>query len=315
MVWSGMLDWDDLRYFLAIVRHGNLSAAARELGVAQSTVGRRLASLETSLGVRVLDRTPDGYVLTLAGHDVRERARRLEHEAQGLERAVGGLDTRSAGIVRITCAEAIAAQVLAPSFAALHHDHPDILVELIPHPREISLSMREAELSVRVTQPTQHDLVIRRVGSVAFGLYASTTYLKQHGDLDFEAGCPDHHLIRQLNDLEHGPQFGWLADLTSRAKVVFQTSSHEAAVLAATQGSGLACLARFRADQQRGLVRLPPPTEPPSAGIWLTVHKDNRHTARIKTVMTHIVDTIRLLRDELMPEGAAETDPLADVST
>ena len=309
-----MLDWDDLRYFLAIERHGNLSAAARELGVAQSTVGRRLASLEVSLRVRLLDRTPDGYVLTIAGHDVRERARRLEQEAHTLERTIGGLDKRDAGIVRITCAEAIAAHILAPSLATLHRQYPDLCIELIPHPRDVSLSMREAELSVRITQPNQHDLVIRRVGSVAFGLYASPSYLVERGDLNPSDGCANHHMIRQLNDLENGPQFGWLADLTSRAKVVFQTSSHEAAVLAAVQGSGLACLARFRADREAGLVRLKPPQEPPTAGIWLTVHKDNRNTTRIRTVITHIVETVKALRSGLMPEGAMETDPLADGS-
>lgn len=310
-----MLDWDDLRYFLAIERHGNLSAAARELGVAQSTVGRRLASLEASLGVRLLDRTPDGYVLTIAGHDVRERAQRLAREAQTLERAVGALDQRDAGTVRITCSEAIAGHILAPSLSVLHRDYPDILIELIPHPRDVSLSMREAELSVRITQPTQHDLVIRRIGSLAFGLYASPDYLERHGQLDADSGCANHHLIRQRNDLENGPQFGWLADLTAHAKVVFQTSSHEAALLAAVEGSGLVCLARFRADREPRLVRLVPPTEPPTAGIWLTVHKDNKQTARIRTVMTHIVETMRERRDELMPEGAEKADPLVDGSS
>ena len=277
-----MLDWDDLRYFLAIQRHGNLSAAGRELGVAQSTIGRRLATLESNLGVRLLQRTPDGYVLTVAGHDVRERAERLEREAQNLERAVGGRDDHAAGIVRIACAEAIAGHILSPSFASLHRIYPGIIVELIPHPREISLAMRGAELSVRITRPSQHDLVIRRLGSLAFGLYASPDYLKLHGPFNPEAGCANHHLIRQLNDIEDGPQFGWLTDITANAQVVFQTSSHEAAVLAAAHGSGLACLARFRADHEPGLVRLSPHKEPPTAGIWLTVHKDNRDTARIR---------------------------------
>lgn len=307
-----MLNWDDFRFFLAIERHGNLSSAGRELGVAQSTVGRRLASLEAGLGVRLLDRTPDGYVLTIAGHDVRERARRLELEAQALERTVGGQDKRDIGLVRITCAEAIAGHLLAPSLSALHQEHPDIFIELIPHPRDVSLAMRKAELSVRITQPSQHDLVIQRVGNIAFGLYASRSYLEKHGGPDAENGCANHHLIRQLNDLEDGPQFGWLADITSQAKVVFQTSSHEAALLAAAHGSGLACLARFRADQEPGLVRLRAPTEPPTAGIWLTVHKDSRQTVRIRTVMTHIVDTIKSLRDLLMPEGARDSDPMVD---
>ena len=99
-----MLDWDDLRFYLALVRHGSLSSAAKVLHVAQSTVGRRLNSLEASLGVRLLNRTPDGYVPTLAGLDVRAQAERLEAEALALERSVGGRDTRLAGLVRVTCA-------------------------------------------------------------------------------------------------------------------------------------------------------------------------------------------------------------------
>ena len=309
-----MLDWDDLRFFLAVARHGKASTAARELGVSQPTVGRRLASLESNLGVRLLNRTPDGYVLTLAGRDVREKAERLEVEAQALERTVGGRDTRLTGLVRVTCAETMAAHVLAPCFAALHRQHADITVELIPDPRELSLSMREAELSVRLTQPVQHDLIVRRIGSLAFGLYASPDYLTRAGEMNFGGGCAGHFIIRQLNDVENTPQFGWLSDLTSAGKIVFQTSSHEAAVSAAVQGAGLACLARFRADQEAGLVCLMPPTRPPTTGIWLVVHKDNRNTTRIRAVMTHIVDSMRDLRARLMPDGSSLADPDQDGS-
>ena len=309
-----MLDWDDIRFFLAVTRFGNLSAAARELRVSQPTVGRRLASLQASLGVRLLNRTPDGYVLTLAGQDVREKAERLEGEAQALERTVGGRDTRLSGLVRVTCAETMAAHILAPCFAALHRQHADILVELIPDPRELSLSMREAELSVRLTQPNQHDLVVRRLGSIAFGLYASPDYLEQHGSPDFDGGCPGHTIVSQLDDVENAPQFGWLADLTSRGRVSFQTSSHEAAVAATVQGAGLACLARFRADREDRLVYLAPPLPAPTAGVWLVVHKDNRETSRIRAVMMHVADCVRKSRDKLMPDGAAHADPEQDGS-
>ena len=304
-----MLDWDDLRFFLAVTRYGKLSSAARELNVSQPTVGRRLASLEASLGVRLLNRTPDGYVLTLAGRDIREKAERLEGEAQALQRTVSGWDTRLSGLVRVTCAETTAAHVLAPCFAALHRQHPDIMVELIPDPRELSLPMREAELSVRLTQPSQPDLMVRRIGGMAFGLYASPDYLERHGHPAFEDGCPGHHLVSQLNDVKNASQSGWLADLTPRARISFQTTSHEAAVGATVHGAGLACLARFRADREHGLVRLLPPVIAPTAGIWLVVHKDNRDTPRIRAVMKHIAECVRRSRDELMPGGAADADP------
>ncbi len=296
-----MLDWDDLRFFLAIARHANLSTAAKELRVAQSTVSRRHASLEASLGVRLLNRTPDGYVTTPAGDEVLAKALRLEAEALSLERDVGGRDTRLSGPVRVTCSESVASHILAPAVAGLHTKHPDILVELIPDPRELSLSMREADVSVRLTPTTQHNLVMRRIGTLRFGLYASAAYLDSHGEIDFEAGCSGHHIIAQLDDLQDSEQTGWLATIASRARVSVQTTGHEAAVNAAAHGGGLACLACFRADQEPGLKRIALPTKVPETGIWMVTHKDNRRNARIKATQTQIVEYVRNMKDQLVP--------------
>lgn len=306
-----MLDWDDLRFFLALARHGTLSAAAKVLHVSQSTVGRRLTSLEATLAVRLLNRTPDGYVPTLAGIDVREKAERLEAEALALERDVSGRDARLRGLVRVTCAETMAAHILAPSFARLHAMHPDVMIELIPNSRELSLSMREADVSVRLRQPEQHDLVLRRIGGIAFGLYATAEYLRDHGPMDFDDGCSGHRLITQLDDTQEMTQSAWLTEMASRATVVLQTSSHEAAVLAAANGGGLACLARFRADAEARLIRLPVPVEPPSADILLLVHKDNRDTPRIRVVLTHITDCVHELGPTLQPREGGEQEARA----
>lgn len=304
-----MLDWDDLRFFLALARHGSLSAAAKDLHVAQSTMGRRLASLEASLGVRLLNRTPDGYVPTQAGEGVRVHAERLEQEAMALERAVGGRDTRMAGLIRITSVEAVATHILAPCFAALHLRHPDTMIELIPNARELSLSMREADISLRLKRPDQHDLVVRRIGMLAFGLYASPAYLERHAAPDIEGGCPGHHLITQFDDIQGSAQAAWLADLAPRAQVAMQTSSHEAAVMATLQGGGLACLARFRADREGGLSRLHVPAASPLAEMFLVVHGDNRQVPRIRVALTQITEWVRGLSGELCP-----IDGHADVS-
>ena len=301
-----MLDWDDLRFFLALARHGSLSSAAKALHVAQSTVGRRLTSLEASLGVRLLNRTPDGYVPTLAGQELRVKAERLEAEILTVERDVGGRDTQLSGLVRVTCAETIGAHILAPCFAALRLSHPDIMIELIPNPRELSLAMREADISVRLRTSDQQDLIVRRIGSVAFGLYASPAYLEQHGELHVEDGCPGHALITQLGDDHEMTQTAWLTDLASRARVSLQTSSHEAAVLAAAHDGGLACLACFRANREAGLLRIEVPTEPPRAALSLIVHKDNRDIPRIRAALTHITERVRQLRHELDPTRVDE---------
>ncbi len=268
-----MLDWDDLRFFLAIARHGSLTAAAKDLRVAQSTVGRRLASLEENLSVRLLHKTPDGYRLTLAGEAVRSQAERVEVDALTIERAVGGHDAKLEGVVRVSCTETLAVHVLAPCFVALQHRHPEIRVELVPNPLEVSLAMREADLPVRMAPSDRNDLVVRRVGRVAFGLYASPLYLQRHGQPDFSAGCTGHRLMTSLDDVEGDDQERWVARLASCARPGLQTSSHEALVVAARSGGGLACLARFRADRDPALTRLQTPTQPPPAEVCILIHK------------------------------------------
>ncbi len=208
----------------------------------------------------------------------------------------------------MTCAETMAAHLLAPSFAALHARHPDIMVELIPNPRELSLAMREADISVRMRRPEQHDLVVRRIGGIAFGLYATKAYIEERGEPDFENGCPDHHLITQMEDNLEMTQSAWLTEMASRSRVVLQTSSHEAAVLASANNGGLACVARFRGDGEPRLIRLEVPTEPPSADILPLVHKDNRDTPRIRTVLTHVTESIQALARVLQPPIANEVD-------
>ncbi len=290
-----VLDWDDLRFFLAIARHGSLTAAAKDLRVAQSTVGRRLASLESSLAVRLLHRTPEGYRLTLAGDSVRAQAERVEAEALTVERTVGGQDDRFEGVVRVTCTETLAVHVLAPCFIALQHHHPEIRVELVPNPAEVSLSMREADIAVCLSPSERNELVVRRVGRMAFGLYASPLYLQRQGEPDFAAGCAGHRLMSSLDDVDGDDQSRWLAGLTSRARPGLQTSSHEALVVAARSGGGLACLARFRADPDPALTLLAPPTPAPPADICILVHKDSRGTPRIRATSAAIGDTVRAM--------------------
>ncbi|MER0240101.1 LysR family transcriptional regulator [Fulvimarina sp. MAC8] len=292
-----MLDWDDLRFFLAIARHGSLTAASQELRVAQSTVGRRLASLESSLGVRLLHRTPEGYLPTLAGDSVRAQAERVESEVQCMAREVGGLDERLEGVVRVTSSETVAVHILASCFADLQARHPDILIELVPASRELSLAMREADISVRLTRPVQHDLVVRRVGKMGYALYASVDYLQKHGDPDFRDECFDHRMM--MVDDEDPRQTLWLEGLAARSSLGFRSNSHDAVHAAAVAGAGLACLACFRADPEPSLKRIETPTEAPATEIFLVVHKDNRRIPRVRAVLSAISEAMKAIDDEL----------------
>ncbi len=290
-----MLDWDDLRFFLAVARLRSLSAAARELRVTQSTVGRRLAALEGGLGARLLHRTPEGYVPTLAGEAIMGQAERVEAEMRAVERVVGGRDALLEGVVRVTAVDTLASHVLMPCFAALQAGSPEVAVELVAEVRHLSLSMREADIAVRLAPFEGHDLVARRIGTLAFALYASPAYLERHGAPDFAAGCAGHRLVAGLDGAEVPMLAGWLAEVAPRATVALRTDSPEAQLRAALSGAGIACLPRLRGDAFEGQLRriAPPPAPAVAVGVWSAVHKDNRRTPRIRLVLDAIIAAFR----------------------
>jgi DNA-binding transcriptional LysR family regulator len=296
-----MPDWDDFRYFLAVVRNRSLSAASRELRVTQSTVGRRLEGLESRLGAGLLKRTPDGYVLTPAGVRVLENAERIEREAHALERQVTGFDTRVGGSVRVTTIETFGAVILAPLFAELWRRLPDVSVELLTDNRSLSLFKREADIAVRLTRPEQHDLIFKRIGNVGFAVYASKAYLRQHGSPDFTTGCDGHTIITLHQDLLSFPDARWSAKLTSRAKPAFVSNSRNVHVEAALAGVGLACLPYYLADRHAELVRLETPSRAPTREVWLAVHRDMRRTPRIRAVFDAIAAGVNARASILNP--------------
>ena len=124
-----MSEWSDFRYFLAVSRVGSLSGAARELQVNQSTVGRRLLALEASFGVRLFDRTPEGYALTAAGETIRSEVERLEEGFLGVERKLSGGDARVSGVVRLATSETLASVFVTPNLARLKSIYPELSIE------------------------------------------------------------------------------------------------------------------------------------------------------------------------------------------
>jgi len=283
-----MLDWDDVRFFLAVARRGSLTAAGRALRVTQSTVGRRLEGLERRLGVRLLQRTPDGYVLTAAGEGVLAHAERIEAEAIALERAVGGRDVRLEGEVRLTSVDTFATRILLPVLAAIRQRYPGIALEVITDQRSLSLSKREADIAIRFAPLDQHDVVVRRLASAGYRLYAARRYLEARGGgagPDLGAGSEGHALIRMHEDRAGLPEERWLTEVAGRAQVALRSNSRELQLRAAVQGLGLACLPCYLGDPEPDLVRLTGARVAPSRDIWLGVHRDTRHVPRIRAVL------------------------------
>lgn len=295
-----MLPWDDLQSFLGIARHGTLSAAARSLGVTQTTMGRRLAALERRAGARLLQRTPSGFVLTPAGEAVLGNVERIEAEALAVERRITGRDVRLEGIVRLTTVEILSVEVLATGFAELRRRHPGISLEVATDARNLNLTRREADIAVRMGRLTQQDLAVRRVGTLRFGIYAAQDYLDRFGRPDFTEGAPGHAVILNMPEAMGLPDMEWFARMTRQAQVAARHNSRYGQRAAAEAGIGLALLSRFMGDPT-GMVRLPVPDPPPERDIFMAVHSDIRHTPRIRAVTDVIAATMRASADRLAP--------------
>jgi len=295
-----MLDWDDLRSFLAIARHGTLSAAARALGVRQTTMGRRLAALEDRAGARLLLKTPGGFVLTQAGETILPHVERIEAEALAVERGVSGRDIRLEGIVRISTIEILAVEVLTPAFVRLREAHPGITLEVTAEARNVSLTRREADIALGLARLTQGDLAVRRVGSIGFGVYAARAYLDRAGMPDFAAGAPGHVTILNPAEAMGLPEMAWFAGLTRAARPGIRHNSRYGQRAAAIAGMGLAVLSHLMSEGT-DLVRLETPVPPPARDVFLAVHEDIRHTPRIRAVTDAIAATMRAQGERLAP--------------
>lgn len=278
--------WDDLRVFLAVARAGSLSGAARTLGVNHSTVFRRIGAFEAELGVRLFERQPGGYLLTPAGEELRDGALRVEEEIASLSRKVTGQDLRLSGTVRVTTIDMLAFGLLPRHLAAFRNAYPGIEIELVVGNVALNLSRREADVALRVGNAPAETLVGRRVGRLAFAVYASADYRARRPE-------PDLSLHDWIGfDSEHEALVRRVARFLPEAKPMLRTNSVAAALSAAKAGMGLAPLPCGLADLEPDLVRIAPLHEDLTLDLWLLTHEDLRQTARIRAFLDFLAEAL-----------------------
>jgi len=174
------MNWDDIKIFLAMVRHATVRAAADLLDMSHSTVARRIIALEKGLGVRLFDRTTHGYKLTPAGRDILATAESMEREVMTLERRVVGRDQKLTGHVRVATSDFLATHLLIPSLPAFGRQYPEINVEIVTGYESLDIDKREADIALRITPKPPPHLVGKRLAAVAFAPFVSRDYLRRH---------------------------------------------------------------------------------------------------------------------------------------
>jgi DNA-binding transcriptional LysR family regulator len=278
------MEWSDLRIVLAVQRAGTLTAAARALGLNQSTVTRRLSALHRGLGARVLERRGGTYVLTPLGERLWPMLAEMEDRALALERAAQGLDARPAGAVRITTVDALAVRLLAPALARFRQQLPEVTLEIDSSARTLDLGRREADLALRMGRPRQEALVARKVGRLGFALYASAGYLARRGPLRPGRALDGHELIDDDEEQSWAAEVKWSRALTQGARVAARMQTWQGRMVAAEAGAGIAVLPCLLGDASRALRRLGRPEDVLFQELWLLVHRELRQVARIRVV-------------------------------
>ncbi len=295
------LDWDDLRYFLAVAREGSLSAAARALGVAQPTVGRRIAAFELELGAKLFAATPTGQALTPTGRQVLAHAEQMERDALAIERVASGRDSGLSGKVNVTASEWMIGSVLGPLLGPFVARHPALELELVSEARHLSLLRREADIAIRPSKFEQRDVVQREIAVLAFGLYASDAYLARYGPPDFARQCEGHVFVGMSLGLGKVPDVEWLPQIASRARVAVRSNGRMPMATMAAAGIGISCLPCVIGDATPGLRLLPAPIPGPRRQLWIGAHRDARAVPRVRAVIAFLVESMNRLRPVLCP--------------
>lgn len=292
-----MFDWNDLRHFLAVARHGSTLAAAKALGVNQSTVHRRLAELDRRIGRPVAHRSPAGYQLTEFGQSLLPYAQSVEQAVLALERRIDGADDDLVGTIRLTCPEPLVARLTAsPLIAKFHDRYPRLHVEFVMSDRYLDLSRGEADIALRSGEPEDESLVGRRIADSIWAVYASRSYVQHHGRPDSVASLRHHAIVGFDGALANHRAAKWLAAVAPEAMVTARNNSVLGVMLAVKSGVGVAPLPTTIADGDGTLVQVLPPVDELARGWYLLTRPELRQTPRIKVFFEFVVEELDMVR-------------------
>ncbi|WP_128597053.1 LysR family transcriptional regulator [Paraburkholderia kirstenboschensis] len=280
-----MFDWEDVRYFLAVARIGTMSGAARSLHVDHATVSRRLSALESEIRTSLIDRQPRTCRLTAIGQRVFELAQEMEESAYAVERLLDASRSPLRGKVTLSAPPVLVANFLVKHLADFRRTNPDLQLSVLCEARQLSLSRREADVVLRLTRPEEPTSVVRKLGRMSFGLYASKDYPHLHDPSAWEFIGYDAGFVGVS-------QQKWLMSVAGKRPIACEISDINGHVVAARAGAGVAGLPDFLVDSDAKLQRVPHAGHAFSRDIWMAVHRDLRRSLQIRAVMDFLVKIV-----------------------
>ncbi|BCL77097.1 transcriptional regulator [Jeongeupia sp. HS-3] len=276
------LDWNDLKYFLAVARGGGLTPAAQALHSSASTVSRHMDALEKRLGVRLFMRQQRGYLLTDEGSALFEHVAEVERAMQAVERR----SSEVAGLVKVATSETLGNHLLAPNLAGFAAQYPHAQVELVISRNLADLSRREADLALRMMEPgaaiVGNDYIAHPLGKVRFGLYATPALVAAH---------PDWRTMPYVTWDESWGYYSmgnWLIAQFGGRPPVLRANNLQAQYLAARTGIGLVMLPHFHGDADPLLQTVADMPEPAGRDLWIVYHRDLKASRRVLAMRSYV---------------------------
>ena len=293
----GMFDWNDLKYLLALARHGSTIAAGKALGLSQSTIHRRISELEARIGRPLVTRHTTGYRLTEYGKELQLYAEHVEAAINELERHVADVARERSGIIRVTCPEPIV-QRMTPLIERFHARHPKLRVEFVMSDRYLDLLKGEADVAFR-SGDTDDELVGRKIADSVWAVYASRGYIERHGKPERIEDLSQHPLVSLDESMSKHRVVQWLKDVAPHAKTSARSNSMLGLIYAVKSGVGIGPLPTAIADAEPELVRVLGPI-PELARSWrLLTTLSLRRTPRVSAFFDFVMEEREALKSIL----------------
>lgn len=296
------MNWDDLRYALAVSELGSLSAAADALGVNASTVLRRIAALEKSVGTRLFERDRTGYRVTQEGGALMASLQPVQERIAGIARSFMADDVGVESVVRMAAPAALSSALIVPRLGQFRSLHPGLSLDIQSSHGAPPVKLGMLDIALSYGRPVAGDMVIRKLADVGYGLYASPELLSRfrevkQGDL---SGVP---LVGFASSASSLAPLEWLEKAGSEAQTVLRSDDANCRFSAVVSGVGVAILPCFLTDQAPGITRIYGPDTVGRVELWLATHKETRHVSRMRVLVDFLIKLTRDRRQRLASDG------------
>ena len=280
------LPWDEIRYFLEVAQAGSFNAAARRLGVNQTTVGRHINAMEARLGAHLFDRQDSGLSLTAEGRIAFDDAVRIGEAVDSFARKLSGSDRRLVGEVRINMTEGLATYWLLPRLRTFQQDNPSLKISWAIGDSILDLG-READVAIRWQKPIEAHVIARRIGSVRYSIYATEAYVKQHG-LPQSMDELDRHHFLHFTGYERNPGLKRWNDLMKTIPPVMRLDNTAFTQAVFQSGTMVTLLPDYAVQVDSTIIRAPVDLGI-SLDVWIAYHEDRRKSGRIRALVAEVI--------------------------